>query len=336
MCFGTALWKELQQEGKSWWPRLQGVQQQLLSTYGVPLPSIELSCDSHLEAYAYTVKLDGAAPERGLLYPNRWFATGEEAAVDLLLGEWGREPIYGFEGRWILDTQAEGAQQLGCHLLAAEALFVGHLCDRLESRLALCLHSSWVKVRCAALGLRLPGPGLLQCLGWLLEERVSVAPLDRIAEAYQLPARTAARRLQNIRGSLGARIVAPWLNDSGELPCLHLTEGVANRLRRELSGDSVDGWFLGLLLSQIQGELEWAQQQHGEAVLVVADDLRRPLFELLPFDLRRVPVLGFSEVPADIDVMVVSQVGSRLGPLPVAWNCARYEHRAGPRLVAMP
>jgi len=320
MALGERLWQELVRAGGTWWSRLQGVNQQLLTSYGVPLPELQLVCDKSLDPNGYRFRLAGASWEQGLLYPGRWFATGDADAVSLLMGEWAQEPIYGLEGRWILESRAEGARALGCHLLGPEALWVGHICDRLENRLACCLSASWLQRRLDQLQLKSPGPGFAQPLRWLLEERISIAPLADILEAYTSVSRDATKRLRAIRRALGARLVAPWLNQEGQLVSLTLSALTAKKLRRELArANGADAWFLGLLVHQLQSELDWAFHHHGEAALVVAGDLRRDLFELLPFEMRRTPVLAFDEIPPDVELVSASVVGSRVHPLVREW-----------------
>lgn len=322
--FGQTLWNELI-GGREWWTRLQGVHQQLLSTYGVPLPALDLLCAPEMEPSGYSLSINGGLPEFGTLFAGRWFATGESDAVELLLGESGQEPIYGLEGRWILPSQAEGAEQLGCHLLAPEALLVGHLCQRLESRLTLCLSADWARRRCRTLGVSWPGPGFFACLQALLEERVTIAPLGQIAEAYREGPRGAEARLRAVRKVLAERLVRPWLDDDGRLFAVTLTPGTERRLRQEVRAETYNGWFVNLLLAQLQGELEWAQHEYGEAVLLVSDELRRSLFQMLPFELRRTPVLGVSELPADVEVVTVAEIGSRLHPLTGGWKRGRWQ-----------
>jgi len=242
-----------------------------------------------------------------------------------LMGEHGHEPVFGLEGRWIPYARGQGAEQLGCHLLSSEALWVGHLSDRLERRLDLCLCPQWLKRELARRGLASPGPGLFQQLSWLLEERVSIVSLPLIVEAYRGTSRGAAQRLRAIRRALGPRVLAPWLESHGRLATLTLTDSTTRRLRRELASElGPDAWFLGLLLGQLQNELFWAQQQFGEAVIVVSADLRRPLFELLPFELRRTPVLAYDEIPADVELLSAAVVGSRLHPLADSWISRRW------------
>jgi len=321
---GERLWSEFQAD-PAWLNRLQGVQQQLLSTYGIPLPSMEIALSRQLEGFAYRFRLAGCAWEHGLLYPGRWFATGEQACVEMLMGEMAQEPVYGLEGRWIPESRAEGARQLGCHLLAPQALWVGHLCDRLESRLHLCLSPAWLERRLKRLGLISPGAGLFQILADLLEERVTIGPLPEIVHAYRSVSGDRQRKLSSARRALGPRLVTPWLNQAGQLTAVNLSEGIARRLRRELNReDGPEGWFLGQFMTQLQGELLWAQHHHGEVALLVPAGLRRPLFELLPFELRRIPVLAFEEICPDVECVAAAMVGSRVHPQVLHWPGERW------------
>ena len=330
MALGERLWLELTEgNGTLWWNRLQGVNQQLLKAYGLPLPSLRLDRAADLDANAYRFRLAGGPWEQGLLYPGRWFATGEAETVSLLMGELGHEPVYGLEGRWIPDTRAEGARALGCHLLTAEALWVGHICDRVESRLNLCLSAEWLQRRMKHLGLKSPGAGFLEVLRWLLEERCTIAPLETLAEAYRSARGPAATRLREVRLALGPRLATPWLNEHDTLVVVTLTETSSRRLRQELSRPGgPEAWFLSLLLGQIQEELDWAMHEHGVVALLVPSSVRRDLFELLPFELKRTPVLSFEEIPTDAEVETVGIVGSRLHPLAGAWPRQRLNMNA--------
>ena len=330
MALGERLWQELSQgNGGAWWHRLQGVNQQLLTAYGLPLPSLRLDHAPDLDPNAYRFRLAGGPWEQGVLYPGRWFATGDPETVSLLMGELGHEPVYGLEGRWIPESRAEGASALGCHLLTPEALWVGHLCDRVENRLHLCLSADWLQRRLRHLNLKSPGPGFLEALRCLLEERCTIAPLETLAEAYRSTRGDLTKKLRAMRLGLGPRVATPWLNEHDGLAAVTLTETASRRLRQELARKGgPEGWFLGLFLGQLREEVEWAMNEHGLVALVTASDLRRSLFELLPFELRRTPVLSFEELPVDIDLETVGIVGSRLHPLAGAWPRSRSDVNA--------
>lgn len=327
MALGERLWQELSEsKGGNWWQRLQGVNRQLLNAYGLPLPGLRLDRAAELDPNAYRFRLAGGPWEQGLLYPGRWFATGQAETVSLLMGEHGQEPVYGLEGRWIPESRGEGARALGCHLLAPEALWVGHLCDRVENRLNLCLSAGWLQQRLKQLGLKWPGAGFLQALRCLLEERCTIAPLESLAQAYRGERGPAQKRLRAMRLALGPRLVTPWLNEHDTLVTVSLTETASRRLRQELARPGgPEGWFLGLFLGQLREELEWAENEHGIVALLVSSNLRRDLFELLPFDLRRIPVLSFEEIPIDAEVESVGLVGSRLHPLAGTWPRRRVD-----------
>lgn len=330
MALGERLWQELcEGAGSVWWQRLQGVNQQLLTAYGLPLPGLRLDRAPELDANVYRFRLAGGPWEQGVLHPGRWFATGEAETVSLLMGELGHEPVYGLEGRWIPESRAEGASALGCHLLTPEALWVGHLCDRVENRLNLCLSAEWLQRRLRHLELKSPGTAFLEALRCLLEERCTIAPLETLAEAYRSCRGDLAKKLRAMRLALGPRVATPWLNEHDGLAVVTLSETAARRLRQELARKGgPEGWFLGLLLGQLREELEWAMNEHGVVALLVASDLRRSLFELLPFELRRTPVLSFEELPVDIDLETVGIVGSRLHPLAGAWPRVRTDVNA--------
>lgn len=325
MKVGSRLWQELSApSGRPWWQRLQGLHQQLLEAYGVPLPSFECEPDSELPECGYRFRLLGGAPEEGIVHPGRWFAVGAPETVDLLMGEHGQEPVYGLEGRWIPWSRGAGAEQLGCHLLSPEALWVGHLSQRLEMRLPVCLCPQWLQRQLSRRGLKSPGAAFEQTLGWLLEERVSIAPLERIVASYRAQRGDGRRRLQSIRRDLGSRLLAPWLDRQGVLGCAVLSQEASQRLGRELASESgVDPWFLGLLLGQLQAELDDLRESCGEVALVLSGDLRRALFELLPFGMRRTPLLAYEEIPAEVDCQTLAVVGSRLHPCAQAWPRVR-------------
>ncbi|MBN9417799.1 MAG: FHIPEP family type III secretion protein [Candidatus Eremiobacteraeota bacterium] len=330
MALGERLWQELcEGNGGPWWHRLQGVNQQLLTAYGLPLPGLRLDRASELDPNSYRFRLAGGPWEQGVLHPGRWFATGDPETVSLLMGELGHEPVYGLEGRWIPESRAEGAAALGCHLLTPEALWVGHLCDRVENRLNLCLSADWLQRRLRHLELKSPGPAFLEALCCLLEERCTIAPLGSLAEAYRSTRGDLSKKLRAMRLALGPRVATPWLNEHDGLAAVTLTETASRRLRQELARKGgPEGWFLGLLLGQLREEVEWAMNEHGVVALLTASDLRRSLFELLPFELRRTPVLSFEELPVDIDLETVGIVGSRLHPLAGAWPRSRSDVNA--------
>ena len=332
MALGERLWQELLQPDNAWEKRLEEVNQQLLSAYGLPLPSLDIDADLSLDPCAYRFRLAGGPWEQGLLYPGRWFATGDEESVSMLMGEQAQEPVYGLDGRWIPESRADGARQLGCHLLGPEALWVGHLCDRLESRLHLCLEPKWLGQRLHQLGLKSPGSKFAQVLRWLLEERVSIAPMAEIVEAYRCSSGPALHRLRSVRLALNPRLTTPWLNEQNQLVSVALSETTSKKLRQQLAQTGgPDMWYLNLVMSQLQAELQWAQHHFGEAALVVPSHLRRDLFELLPFDVRRTPVLAFDEIPPDLEIVSAAVIGSRLHPLADAWPRLRWEGPAVPQ-----
>jgi len=319
IAMGERLWQELVEAGAPWWQRLQSVHRQLIQAYGVPLPSIELFLDRRLPPQHYGLRLAHGGWEQGELKVQRWFATGPSEVVEMLMGEAGVEPIYGLPGRWIPESRVAGARELGCHLLQPEALWVGHLCDRLEARLDRVVDMAWLSRRWQQLGLGRLGAGPAQVCRWLLQERVSLSCLELIAEACR-GRRRAELQLKQARQLLGAHRLVPWITGAGSLPALTLSEGSLRRLEREWSRPGgPEEYFLHRLLHQIHVGLEEAQAQGQDLVLLVSSPVRRGLFELLPWPLRRLPVLAYEELPPDLEVVEVARVGHGLLGLLNGW-----------------
>lgn len=313
LCLSERLWNAFAEPGQPFLPRLGSLMRDLQATYGVPLPSLDVKVDRELPSDHYRLQLAGSPPELGRVVPERWLAVGEGA--ELLLGEPALDPIYGLPGRWVTAAQRAGAEELGCALMAPEALLVGHLSNRLEARLPLCLSLSWLRTRCRCLGLRPPGGSWLAALRRLLEERVPIVRLSLLQDASLAAGR--GDKLAAMRQALGGSLLTPYRRSDGLLPCLTLSEGVSQKLRRELNGAAaLDGWFMGQLLSALELQLD----EHPGSALLVAGDLRRPLFELLPWELRGTPVIAYEELPSDEQVDFVATLAGRVHPLLSSWT----------------
>ena len=334
---GESIFTLASHNGALFYHGLQGLVGHFRLQHGVLLPPFDLSLRRELPPESYCLELCGKQEPAAELRLGRRLAVAEDDVLAKFLGEPGHEPIYGMKGKWILPSFGEHAAQLGCFVAEPEALLVSHLMERIYSRLPELITSQTVSTLLDELAVeqsalvkavreRFSIAKIRKVLQMLLQEGVPILELGEILEGALASDRSGSNDLlASARQALARHIVAPLLDQQGELQVLSLAAWVEKKWLLELRSDGpVEPWFSQVFMDNLTSEREHCQNQGFSPVLMVDSDLRWAMARFVERTHNDLTVLSWSEVPSDCRVNELAVIGSRVGPLVRDWPGFRH------------
>ena len=306
--------------------RVKALRRKVAMDLGVVVPPVRTRDNLDLPLRTYAIRLFGIEVARGEAPPGTVLAIGE--ALDALPGQRTQEPVFGLPAVWIpaeLRSQAElsgatvvdRASVLTTHLAEVVRQYASRLLSREDVRL---LTEAVRRTHPAVVEELIPAQltlGQVQAvLQALLEENVSVRDLVRIYEAISVQAKSGQETdqlVQAARAALGPAIAMPYASEgvvqviSFEptleqqfLQCLRPAEGGAVLV--------VDAASTQLVLSQLAGLVEQAEDQGITPVLACAPQLRAAVRRLVQPALSRLPVVSYTELGGPLQVRSIGVV----------------------------
>ena len=306
--------------------------------YGFLLPMVHIKDNLGLDPEAYAVRLHDIEVASFTVKIGQMLAIATEPTLPPLEGSSVREPSYGLAAVWIGPQQREQAIQLGYTVVDCATVITTHLGkvmeDYLQDFLGFEETQGWLNhlrqvspKLCEELVPEKISLGkLMQVLKRLLQDQVSINDSPRIAETLlQLPDANATvlTMVQAVRITLRRQIVDPLLDQqsrlrqlsaftlSGELEKMLLMareQGMQNNVQEE--DFAIDPGLSMQLQEQLNHLTDQARERSVEPVLVVM----APLWPLLSryarvASNRQLAVLTFQEIPDDLPVSIIGQLG---------------------------
>jgi flagellar biosynthesis component FlhA len=288
--------------------------------FGFILPVIRIRDHLQLEPEEYRILIHGAEISRGRLEPDRLLALQSPQVTEPLPGETIREPAYSQPALWIESSQRSLAQKSGYFTVEPNTVLVTHLqkvvrthprelfsLDSLRHHLELVRRTAPTTVE-EVVPQRVTLPRLHDLLGRLLEEEVSIRPLEFILE-HVSHLDTANMEVEDllisVRIGLGRLICEKYRNREGTLPVFALDRAVHDHLSTLLTNEPTEeaGYWISQFVARFR---EWyfnMREQEGCDVPLVVDTLvRRKVWQLLHQSIPGIVVLAFSEIAHDVSV----------------------------------
>ncbi|MEQ8662873.1 MAG: FHIPEP family type III secretion protein, partial [Gammaproteobacteria bacterium] len=309
--------------------RLRGVRKKLSQELGFLVPAVHIRDNLDLEPNAYQLTLHGAVIGRSEVHPDKELAINPGQVYGALKGHVTRDPVFDLEAVWIGDDQREQAQSLGYTVVDASTVIATHLSQVVQDHAhALLGHEEAQKLLD---GLKKTNPRLVDDL---VPKMLPLAVLVKVLQnllAEQIPVRDVrtvlevlaehAARTQDpgqltihARAALGRLIVQQINGPQNELPVITLDMSLERILQQSLETMSTNGMALepnlaNRLLMSLRQAHEQREMANEPSVLLVADNLREFLSRFARPAVRGLHVLGFNEVPSDLQIRIVASVG---------------------------
>jgi len=318
-------------EGGDLLDRIKSLRREIAKELGIVMPSVRTRDDVSLAPATYAIKLRGAEVGSGKAPKNRVLAlpSGDGSELAGFGGEETVEPVFGLKAFWLPESARNDVAAAGATVVDRSSAIVTHLAEVVRANAAALLTRQDVQLLVE--GLRLDEPILANEVGTenlslgalhaalrrLLEDRVSVRDLGSIVEALSTAAteNKSVEYLANAaRIALGRQILA-GIAPQNRLAVLTLEPGLESEMHESLR--EVDGALHLALdpnrLDSIRGDLERsfveAARHEHPAAIVCGQLLRRPLHRMLKGLGFEIPVLGYPELPSNVNLVPIGVIG---------------------------
>ncbi len=310
--------------------RLQALRRQMTQEVGFVLPPVHIKDNLQLGVGDYRVLVRGAEVGRGEIRPRHLLALEGQVAGQAIEGIATQEPAFGLPALWISNEQRQQAELSGYTVVEAPTVIVTHITEILRRHAYEMLDRAQVQELVDGIAERYPkviadivpaqvSLGVLQhVLRALLSEWVPVRDLLLIIETLS-DGMTEQREIGNlvemVRHRMGRSIVQRYVNEQGELSVFTL-EGELEQTMLERVGQDGGASMLPLEIQQWQRfvmRFNEASSAHDidTPVLLTIPQLRPLLAQSLSKVMNRVAVLSVGEVPPEMPVKTLSNLGLR-------------------------
>ena len=308
--------------------RVKRLRREMARELGIVVPPVRVVDNLQLGAGAYSVRLWGVEVGRGELVPDRALAIDSVGGRELEGGIPTKEPVFGLSAFWIEDGDRDRAESLGMTVVDPSTVLGTHLAEVLRSNAHQLLGRDQVHELVGYV--RRESPKLVEelipdkltlgevaeVLQALLEERVSVRNLRSILEAVANGvSRTKEPKLlaEFARAALARQITQSLSDDQGVLRAMVLDRNLELGLRSSMAPDgsvAPDPSTYQRLVSRIADTVKASSDLAQTPCLLVANELRRPIRELLQTQLSDVPVVAIREVDRQAELTIIGTISA--------------------------
>jgi len=310
--------------------RLQALRRQMTQDIGFVLPPVHIKDNLQLGVGDYRVLIRGAEVGRGEIRPRHLLALEGQVAGPRVEGVATQEPAFGLPALWIAGDKRQQAELSGYTVVEPPTVIVTHITEILRRHAFEMLDRAQVQELVTGVSERYPkviddiipaqvSLGLLQhVLRSLLSEWVPVRDLLIIIETLadgMTEQRDAVTLVEMVRHRLGRTIVQRHLNAQGELSVFTL-DGELEQMMMERAGQPGGAAMLPLDIQHWQRFVmrfneAGAAQDVDTPVLLTTPQLRPILAQSLGKVMNRVAVISVNEVPSDMTVKTLNNLGLR-------------------------
>lgn len=302
---------------------------QIAQEYGLLVPKIHLRDNIQLGVNEYRVLIKGIPVASGEIYPNRYLVMSPDRGDILIEGMDVIEPAYGERAKWVSESLKAEAELMGytvvediivllTHLKEIIRLHAHELLGRQELKIMLDQlkeeHPNLVE---DVLEQLLPLGDVLKVLKGLLKESVSIRDLATILEvlAEQAPrTKNIDQLVEFARAGLSRSLALPYLNYNNQLEFIALHPSLENALIQSAK-QTTQGILFDIapdtcqrLIDSIKFQLDLANRQQKEPVLMTDANIRPVFRRLIEKDLPMLPVLTMREIPNQVETELVGMV----------------------------
>jgi flagellar biosynthesis protein FlhA len=311
--------------------RIRALRREMARELGIVMPYVRTRDDVSLPMSSYAVRLRGAEVGSGTAPKGRVMAlpSGDGSELAGFGGTEAVEPVFGLKAYWLPDSARNDAAASGATVVDRSSVIVTHMAEVVRANAAALITRQDVQLLVE--GLRLDEPILANEVGTetlslgalhavlrkLLEDRVSVRDLGSIVEAVST-AVTENRSIEYLanaaRVALGRQILS-GIAPQNKLAVLTLDPGLEAEMHeslREVDGSlhlALDPGRLDLLRGDLERSFVEAARHEHPAAIVCGQLLRRPLHRMLRGFGFEIPVLGYPELPSNVNLAPIGVIG---------------------------
>jgi flagellar biosynthesis protein FlhA len=310
--------------------RVKGVRKKLTQELGFLLPAVHIRDNLDLEPNSYRIVIKDATIAKASVQIDSELAINPGQVFGELPGNVATDPVFGLEAVWIEPSQRDQAQTFGYTVVDPSTVIATHMSQVLQEHAHELLGHKEVqslierynehspKVIDDIIPNIIPVSTILKVMQNLLRENIPIRDIRTIIETIIEHSRITQSTEQltaAVRIALGRLIIERISGGDDELPVITLDGTLEQLLQQSLQAMSDGTGAIEPNLAQrlIQSLREACEKQEiaGQpSVLLVADNMRELMVQLIRFSIPRLNILAFNEVPENKDIRIVNTIGS--------------------------
>ncbi|MBO9495261.1 flagellar biosynthesis protein FlhA [Thalassotalea sp. G20_0] len=319
--------------------QIRHLRRELSEKYGFLIPMIHIRDNLNLDPDSYSIQLHNVTVDHFKLHLDQLLAIALENARPLSFAPPVKDPCYGLTSYWIPETEREASLQAGYTVVDCATVITTHVGRMIENHIDDLFGfeetQGWLthlrqispKLCDELVPDKLPPGTLMQVLKRLLADNISIADSPRIAAtllAASGPQQDILVLLSLVRITLRRQIIDPLINHqslpeqllvftlSHELEKMLLMAREQARRDPQFSEESfvIEPGLSMQLQNNIPELVSQAHKQQVEPVLLVSPQLWPLLSRYSRIaQYRSLTILSFQEIPDDLQVEIIGQLG---------------------------
>ncbi len=310
--------------------RIRSIRRQFALDMGVVLPALHLRDNLQLRPGQYALLIKGNPVASAEILVDHFLAMDPGNVTTKIEGIETREPAFNLPALWIPESRCENAQVAGYTVVDPSTVIATHLTEVFRRHLADFLGRQEVQALLDTLSKSSPKavedlvPNTLplgtvqKVLQNLVRENVTIRDMLTIVETlddYGAAIKNPDVLTEYVREKLARSIVKPYMDAEGTLAIVTL-DPQADRTIQESLRQTDGGSYLSLnplsaqhLVNNINKAVENAVTASGQPVVLTSPVVRPHVAQLVARFLPNVPVISQAEIPADVRLQAVGNVG---------------------------
>jgi flagellar biosynthesis protein FlhA len=299
---------------------IHNLREHLAYELGFVIPELKILSDKKLNFPLYAISIQGNYQGVHQLHFDKVLALNTQNSQKLkplTQGVEVRDPSYGLAATWISPEQKSESIAIGYTVCEPLIVLTTHLKEVIYNQIAELLTRTETESLLDQPSIRnlrdelvpglIPLGHLQQILQHLLEEKVSIRPLNLILEVLIEHAKSSndpTMLTEIVRSHLGRPICQKLMTNQRALHVLTLAPSLEQKLNQGMTKES---WALEPSLSEgfisaLAKQVEKMLNERKRPILLCSSALRRPIKQLTQRVIPLLTVLGMNEVPINIQV----------------------------------
>jgi flagellar biosynthesis protein FlhA len=317
------------EQGGEFLDRVHAVRRQFAQDMGLIVPPIHIRDNLQIKSNMYNILIKGVKVASAELMVNHYMAMDPGDSARKIEGIKTREPAFDLPAVWIPEDRKEDAKLAGYTVVDSVTIMTTHLTEIIRKHASELLGRQDVQSLLDNLASRYPKVveelvpnlmslgGVQKVLQNLLQENVSIKDLLTIVETladYAPMTKDPDLLTEYVRHKLSRSIMAPHLNEAGELHLITLGPDVEELLMKGLQKTD-HGAYLALnprtsepIIRSVQKLAEKALINNIQPIVMTTPGIRRHFRKLIESYVPSVMVMSQSELLNDIRFKSIGEV----------------------------
>ncbi|MCB1202562.1 MAG: FHIPEP family type III secretion protein, partial [Leptospiraceae bacterium] len=311
--------------------RITNLRRKLAKENGILVPPVRVADNiNDLQPDEYSILIGGTEVLRGKADPVRLVAIHTPNVSEEIQGDEFIDPSFDVKAYLIQPSQKAEAESKGYIVVDAATVIITSLSEVIRQHVTQIMGREEVKMLIDKVKERYPtvvqeaqekaGMGLITALLQnLVRENVAIRNIQTILEtliAHIDRTKDVSILTEYVRQNIGRQIAAQYI-EGGKIPVIQIDPAIEDALRQSITYDERDGRIFALdpatqqeIRNLLVASYNRVQANKLFPVFVTGSEVRAGIFAILEREAknRSFAVLGYEELPADIQFDIVDQV----------------------------